>query len=159
MIEANILALLLVACAVLVLMACRKICESRALKRQLAEQLAANKRAEDALQESELRFRIVARAANEAVWDWKLDTNAVWWNRGVQTLFEYEDEQVGLSRDWWTANLHVQERDKVLASIEAALRSNDEFWSAEYRFRRADGCYADVYDRGYVLRALAKNSS
>ena len=153
MIGTNILALLLVAGAVLVLVAGRKICESRALKRQLAEQLAAGKRVEDALQESELRFRIVARAANEAVWDWKLDTNAVWWNRGVQTLFEYEDEQVGLSRDWWTANLHANDRDKVLASIEAALRSNDEFWSAEYRFRRADGCYADIYDRGYVLRA------
>ena len=77
MIETNILALLLVACVVLVLVACRRICESRALKRQLAEQQAAGKRVEDALQESELRFRIVARAANEAVWDWKLDSNAV----------------------------------------------------------------------------------
>ena len=32
------------------------------------------------------------------------------------------------------------------------MRSNEDFWSGEYRFHRADGSYADIFDRGYILR-------
>ena len=40
----------------------------------------------------------------------------------------------------------------MVADIRAAVERGDESWSAEYRCRRADGSYAQVFDRGYVLR-------
>src|SRR2546430_6828386 len=57
-----------------------------------ANQAAAvlqRQRAEGALRESEERFRTLAKATNDAVWDWDLGTNKVWWNEGVLTLFGY----------------------------------------------------------------------
>jgi len=113
---------------------------------------AKRQRTEQALHESDLRFRIVTRATNEAVWDWNLANNAVWWNRSVQTLFGYTDGQVGLDHKWWEENLHPEDRNRVIAGVKSVLDGCDELWSSEYRFRRADGSYADIFDRGYVLR-------
>jgi diguanylate cyclase (GGDEF)-like protein/PAS domain S-box-containing protein len=36
--------------------------------------------------------------------------------------------------------------------IAQALDGGMEFWSKEYRFQRKDGTYADIMDRGYILR-------
>ncbi len=113
---------------------------------------AQRKRAEEGLRESDLRFRIVARATNEAVWDWKLVNNDVWWNHSLQALFGYATDQVGFERGWWEENLHPEDRHRVVAGVQDVLGGTEDFWSAEYRFRRADGSYADILDRGYVLR-------
>src|SRR5205807_7189621 len=66
------------------------LCESlhRARRRIVA---AERRQAEEALRETERegeeRFRTLARATNDAVWDWDLGTNTVWWSEGVFTLF------------------------------------------------------------------------
>jgi hypothetical protein len=36
--------------------------------------------------------------------------------------------------------------------IDQALKGGMEFWPKEYRFQRKDGAYADIIDRGYILR-------
>ena len=43
--------------------------------------------ADESLRASEERFRLLAKATNDAIWDWDLVTNAVWWNDSFATLF------------------------------------------------------------------------
>jgi PAS domain S-box-containing protein len=105
-----------------------------------------------ALRESQERFQFVARATNDAVWDWDLVSEALWWKDGIQTLFGYAPEQVGPDIGWWYELIHPDDRGRVTTDIHAAIDRGVESWSAEYRCRRADGSYAQVYDRGYVLR-------
>jgi PAS domain S-box-containing protein len=118
-----------------------------------AEQLARGtaERLVRALRESQERFQFVARATNDAVWDWDLVSQAVWWNEGVQTLFGYAPEQIGADIGWWHEVIHPDDRERVVSDIQAAIHRGAESWSAEYRYRRADGSYAEVFDRGYVL--------
>jgi signal transduction histidine kinase/ActR/RegA family two-component response regulator len=40
----------------------------------------------------------------------------------------------------------------VVEGIQRAIQSCVDFWSAEYRFRRKDGSYAFVQDRGFIRR-------
>jgi PAS domain S-box-containing protein len=105
-----------------------------------------------ALRESQERFQFVSRATNDAVWDWDLVSDGLGWNEGVQTLFGYTEEQIGPDITWWYELVHPEDRERVVTDIHAAIERGDESWSAEYRCRRADGSYAQVYDRGYVLR-------
>jgi len=105
-----------------------------------------------ALRESQERFQFVSRATNDAVWDWDLVSDALWWNEGIQTLFGYRAEDVGPDITWWYGLIHPDERERTIAGIRAAVDGGAASWSAEYRCRRADGSYAEVYDRGYVLR-------
>ncbi len=122
-----------------------QILEAEQLARGTAERLVR------ALRESQDRFRFVARATNDAVWDWDLVSQALWWNEGVSTLFGYTPEQVGPDVAWWYETIHPDDRERVKSDINAAVERGAESWSAEYRYRRADGSYAHVFDRGYVL--------
>ncbi|WP_435020049.1 PAS domain S-box protein [Tundrisphaera sp. TA3] len=109
------------------------------------------RRAEAALRESDDRFRIVARATNDAVWDWDMRTDAVWWNEGVTTLFGYRREDVGPDAAWWYDQIHPDDRDRVVSSIHAVIDHGGANWSGEYRFRKDDGSYASVLDRAYAI--------
>lgn len=121
---------------------------TEALKLEVADR----RKAEMALRESDERFKLVARATNDAVWDWNLKTDALWWNEGFQALFGYKASQVEANIVSWTSRLHPEDADRVLAHRRQVIHSEDNFWSDEYRFRRADGTYAYIFDRGNVIR-------
>ena len=51
--------------------------------------ITAQKEAEEALRQSEERFKLLAWATKDAVWDWDLQTNQIWWGEGLQKIFHY----------------------------------------------------------------------
>ncbi len=108
--------------------------------------------AELLLRQSEERFQLVAKATNDAVWDWDLASNELWWNANLQKLFRYDTGDVQPTLDWWEERVHPQDRRRVMVSLEAAVTNSQQFWAHEYRFLCGDGAYAYVYDRGYVMR-------
>src|SRR5262249_25356141 len=118
----------------------------------LARDITERRRAEEALRESEERFRTLAKATNDAVSDWDLTKNKVWWNEGVLTLFGYRLENNEADPAWWLERIHPDDREAVEAFFFDVVRGKELSWVDEYRFRCADGSYKDVYDRGYVLR-------
>ncbi len=117
----------------------------------LAAESGERKRAEERSRVSEERFQLIAQATHDAVWDWNLHTNDVWWGDGLLRLFGHQADQVGPKLDWWIARVHPDDRDGVLASIHALLERREPLWSGEYRFQRADGSYAHVLDRARVI--------
>ncbi|MBW4631373.1 MAG: PAS domain-containing protein [Iphinoe sp. HA4291-MV1] len=113
--------------------------------------ITERKLADEKLQESEERFQILARATNDAVWDWDLLIDQVWWNDNMQTLFGYSTEEVKSEVNWWHEHIHSEDRGRIVSDIHAVIDSNQQFWSNEYRFRRTDGSYAYIFERGYVV--------
>ena len=109
------------------------------------------KKAEEALKKSEERYRLVARATDETIWDSDILADEQTWNGAVETMFGYPPEQ-RTSTAWWEEHIHPGDRERILASVDAVLEGGGEVWSEEYRFRRADGAYSTVVDRAYVVR-------
>ncbi len=62
--------------------------------KELQEEISERKRAEEALRESEARFRSVAQSANDAIISADSSGNIVSWNRGAQTIFGYTEREV-----------------------------------------------------------------
>jgi two-component system sensor histidine kinase UhpB len=125
-----------------------------AIRRELreAEARQAKKQAEVELAVTEERLRLVARATHDTVWDWDLTTQGFQWSVGLQQFFGYQDYDRWLGVESWYCCLHPEEKERVVAARYAAFNGTAETWSDQYRFRRADGVYAYVLDRGYVLR-------
>ncbi len=103
------------------------------------------------LSESEERFKIAARATNDALWDWDLVRDLVWWSDGFGTSLGYTPGESPAAADAWAERIHPDDHDRVLASINQAITSGQPMWRDEYRIRRHDGSYAHVLDRGYVI--------
>jgi PAS domain S-box-containing protein len=111
------------------------------------------KRAEEALHETEERYRLSARATNDAIWDWNLTKNQILWNDAVQTLFGYGSDHTETTGTWWQEQIHPDDQDRVMKGIHEIIKGGGNRWNEEYRFRRADGSYASILDRGFVLRS------
>ncbi len=97
------------------------------------------------------RFELVANATHDAVWDWDLLTNSLWWNTGFKELFGFKDNDIEPGIESWYNRIHAEDRDRIVKSIHDAIDNGGRQWSDEYRFLRADGSYAFIYDRGYAL--------
>jgi len=105
------------------------------------------------LRRSEERYKLAARATNDAIWDWDLASDRVEWSRAVADLFGHTDAVRGTDAAWRRDHVHPEDAARVFESARAAIEDPERAgWSAEYRFRRADGSWADVLDRGTVLR-------
>jgi PAS domain S-box-containing protein len=113
----------------------------------VTEQRAAREQA----RVSEERFRLLARATNDAIWDWDLVTNVTWRNEGFQKLFGQLSADDSLVSDW-TTRIHADDRERVMDGIHRAIEGDGEAWSDEYRYVRQDGSVAHVFDRGYIIR-------
>jgi PAS domain S-box-containing protein len=109
------------------------------------------KNTEERLRESEERFRLASRATRDAIWDWDLRRGAVWRSEGFQSLFGYRPAEITDDLAWWTERIHPDDRERVVAGIPDPSHSKSRQSSLEYRFRRADGTYADVFERGFVM--------
>ncbi|MEO7600192.1 MAG: ATP-binding protein [Opitutus sp.] len=103
------------------------------------------------LRVSENRFESVARAVSDVIWDWDLARNTVWWSEGFLTAFGY-DYRIADRVSSWESHLHPEDSARVTAAVRAAIQSPQSAWQNEYRFRRRDGTYAFVQERGQIMR-------
>jgi PAS domain S-box-containing protein len=109
--------------------------------------------AEQALRDSEERYRLAASVSSDAIWDWDISRNSIRWSEAVRSVFHWEEALHGTSIDWWKERIHPDECENVLNSLQAVFQDPaQQEWQGEYRFRIADGAYATVLDRGHVVR-------
>lgn len=109
-------------------------------------------KAERALREAEARYRLATRATNDVLWDWDLEKNDVQWNESLTLRFGYNLAGLDPSPDFWKERIHPNDRARVIEGVYAAINGAKDSWEDEYRFRHAAGHYAQVLDRGYLLR-------
>ena len=112
-----------------------------------------NKNAETRIRASHERYLLVTRVTNDVVWDWDiLNDNTMHWGDGFYTLFGYRPAYVRKTSGFWESCLHPDDRDRVVKTLEQFISSNkSRIWEDEYRFKKANGDYALVHDRGFLI--------
>ncbi|HEY3267705.1 MAG TPA: PAS domain S-box protein [Armatimonadota bacterium] len=109
--------------------------------------------AEEAVRDSEERYRLVQLATQEVIWDWDLRTGELVHNDSLLTVFGYSPDQVGRDGQWWYDRTHPDDREEMVRTLWDVIRGGGAYWTGEYRFMRGDGTWADVLDRSYVTRS------
>ncbi|WP_437785634.1 PAS domain-containing protein [Sorangium sp. So ce1097] len=119
------------------------------------EDVTPRRKAQDMLRLSDQRFHLLAKATNDTLWDWDFTAGTVWWNENFERTFGYRLDDLEPGPESWMSRIHPDDLDRVSRSIHDAIEGTAATWSDEYRFRRADGEFAYIYDRGLVLRDAA----
>jgi len=121
------------------------------LRRRLRQQTEMIRRQVQTEAELQRRFEYAVRATRDTIWDWNLLTQEICWSEGIQTVFGYAAGQACTDSSWWYRRIHPDDAERVQGSLQRTVATGGDQWSAEYRVQRADGSYAHVLDRGYVM--------
>jgi len=97
-------------------------------------------------------FALAAQATNDALRIWTVETGALSWPQGLDSLLGYTPFSATDEIGFWQKQLHPQDRARAAASIRDALAADADHWTGEYRFRHMDGSYLDLLERAYIVR-------
>ncbi len=114
----------------------------------IATDITERKQAEEALQESEGRLRRITEATQDVLWEIDPRTGRLWWSERARPLFGFQAAEYEIDLEDWYDRIHPEDVDRVKAQFEQFLRNGSSDWIDEYRFRRADGAYIYILDRG-----------
>lgn len=98
------------------------------------------------------RYKLVTKATSDAIWDWDLTSDELYWGEGFQLLFGYKPNDLATDISSWTDRIHPDDRENVVKSVYDVIESTTNNWVSEYRYLKADGEYTFVQDRGFVIR-------
>jgi PAS domain S-box-containing protein/putative nucleotidyltransferase with HDIG domain len=134
---------------------------------QLLEQLAADlvfgisslrerrqrETADEALRESEQRFRKAVQSTTDIVWDWDIGTGHLDWYGDVDRMLGFDPAELPRTRAAWESRLHEEDRDRVTAALNRHAQTGEPY-NTEYRIHRKDGSTRVWIDRGLAIHDL-----
>jgi len=113
--------------------------------------ITERKRTESALRESEERLTLAFAGAQEGVWDWNLETNAVVYSSRWKQMLGYADEEIEPHVSAWERLVHPEDKVRADRANESVARGQATY-EAEFRLRHKDGHYVHVLSRGFPVR-------
>ena len=101
---------------------------------------------------AEERFRHVAHASSDYIFDRDLTTEKTWVNDAASWLRDMTPGACEVPRQTWVDSVHPDDSVAILAGIAEAISGDGTSWEAEYRLRLSDGSYIPVLERASILR-------
>lgn len=103
------------------------------------------------LRESEQRYAIAVRGANDGIWDWDLVTDTVYYSPRFCELLGYQDGEFGDRPESWFEKVHPEDLDQLRLEIDLHLRMVTPRLKVEYRVRHREGHYVWMLTRGVAV--------
>jgi diguanylate cyclase (GGDEF)-like protein/PAS domain S-box-containing protein len=119
---------------------------------ELVREIKERKETEEALRESEERYALAARGANDGLWDWSIRNNTVYYSFRWKSMLGFDDAEIGNTLDEWLKRIHPDDREQVEAKISAHISSQSPQFECEYRMLHQDGSYRWLLNRGVAAR-------
>ena len=103
------------------------------------------------LQVSEERYSLVARGANDGIWDWDYKTDRVYFSPRWKSMLGFADNAVGDHPQEWLTRIHPDDKSRVVAELDAHKNAHTPHFECEYRIRNAEGGYRWMMCRGLAV--------
>ncbi len=120
--------------------------------RNILQIIIENKAIEQNLKLSNERFEYATQATSDAIWDYDLITNTLFWGDSYARLFGNENTTQQTNLEFWVDRVHEEDRDRVLQSLLRHIQTEKGIWHETYRYLRSNHQYGFVSDKGVAIR-------
>ncbi len=117
----------------------------------LARDVTERTVAEEALHESELRWRFALEGNQEGVWDWDIRESTIYFSKFWKQMLGYQDHEIPHRLEEWSTRVHPDDLPRVMRCVHAHFEQKTEHYSDELRMRCKDGSWVWILCRGLVV--------
>jgi len=125
--------------------------DSQILERSIRYSLEQNRTLE-ALRESEERYALSARGANDGLWVWDLGAGTVYYSGRWKEMLGFPESEIGEAPDEWFSRVHPDDVAQLRADIDAHRLGATPSIEHEHRMRCNGGEYRWMLARGVAVR-------
>lgn len=102
---------------------------------------------------SNQRFEKVTEATNDAIWEWDIESNLLYWGAGYTKQFGHRVKNQSQNLKMWENLVHPNDREAIKSSLSKSIDNPEKVsWTEEYRYLNVDETYSFVMDRGCIIR-------
>lgn len=100
------------------------------------------------------RYQMVTQATNDAIWDYDIENDNLYWGDGFLTLFGYDPKKIKTNFEFLLSLIHPDDRKRIYRLIQKYFdpTCTKTKWLEEYRFLKSDGTFTRVQDKALFIR-------
>jgi diguanylate cyclase (GGDEF)-like protein/PAS domain S-box-containing protein len=132
--------------------------ENADLYEQARQEIVVRQQVEAALRESEERYSLAVRAANDGLWDWNLKKSQIYYSPRWKHMLGYSDEQISDSPNEWLNRVHPEDIAQLKTNIAAHIKGLSAHFECEYRIQHSNGSYRWMLSRGMAVFSSNKTA-
>jgi PAS domain S-box-containing protein len=125
--------------------------ELEELNESLSEEIKYRMKTEASLKASEYRLQLAMEVTGDIVYDLNFETHQNFISSNFDRILQYDADEIEIRTELFNELMHPDDKDRIVLEIESHKAKNDGFYEIEYRFRRKDGSYNWLLDRGKVI--------
>jgi diguanylate cyclase (GGDEF)-like protein/PAS domain S-box-containing protein len=114
--------------------------------------ISDRKSTEAALLDSEIRYALISRAANDGIWDWDIPSGVVYFSSRWKEIVGIAQERGLHSLDDWLNRVHPDDIERLRGEIAEHLGGNSVQLDSEYRMLHGDGRFCWMQCRAIAMR-------
>ncbi len=121
-------------------------------RQQLAQEVTRREQAEARWRESEQRYALAVRGANDGMWELDPRTGCAQFSPRWKAMLGYAEGELDDRLEEWTQRIHPEDRERVVGELDLHLQGHTARFESEHRLRHRDGAWRWVLTRGSAVR-------
>jgi len=115
--------------------------------------ITEKKRIEEALKKSNERYEFATLATSDIIWETDLENNTLFLSNNFSLIFGHKVNGIQpLENNIWRQNVHPDDIIRIQQSEAEIIKNGQDRWQGEYRLKKSDGTYAQIFDRSFAIK-------